>query len=481
MKRIVTLALAAGLFMGATAPVAEAAEFNVSGKFVFIGAGYDALALQNDAQLKNSLGTTESVTGSGFDVYQRFEMSLGIVASENLSGFVKIRAPKNGDWGNSGDGLGVGTGGTDVVALISAYVDWLIPSTDIAVRMGLQPIALPGVLGAPVLDDDVAAIVVDAPLTDNVSVQFGWIRTSATGGTSSTSDNVDLGVRLTDSYADAFFLVAPMKFDGFAITPWAAYLMQGDQNIDGGSIDNYTQANISATLLGTSNIWAGVTTEFSIMDPLTFELGFVYGSSDDLVLNSDGSKSGSSDGFVVDARLSYATDYGTPALFAWYGSGDDISDIEKGEAGRLPSISGGWTGSGVGVVSTYFKKSAYNIAPDSGVGSPAGLWGIGVSHSGFQPAEDWKLGGHIMYVKGTNDSEVVAKYGQGVINPAYLTDKDSLVEFAAYTTYDIYKDLQVAFELAYILQDIDTDLRGISGDCDASNAFRVTLGMQYLF
>lgn len=75
-------------------------------------------------------------------------------------------------WGQAG----VGGPGESVTARL-AYLDWLIPSTDVQVRMGRQVVNTPSyTFGSPILDDAIDGIMVNAPINDMVGVTFGWMR-----------------------------------------------------------------------------------------------------------------------------------------------------------------------------------------------------------------------------------------------------------------------------------------------------------------
>ena len=93
-----------------------------------------------------------------FNAMQRVRLQLDAVASESLSGtvFFEIGAQT---WGENGSGGALGADANNVVKLKNAYIDWMVPQTDLKVRMGIQGIALPSMTtGSNVFNDDVAGV-----------------------------------------------------------------------------------------------------------------------------------------------------------------------------------------------------------------------------------------------------------------------------------------------------------------------------------
>ncbi len=476
MKRIITLMLAAGLFMGATAATAEAsAEINVSGKYVMTGAytnnptGSNGLLLWGD-------------TGSDFSVRQRIEMDLSFSNSENLSAHMRLRMPARNIWGESPFGVG---GGALPIDLKLAYVDWYVPSTDVMVRMGLQAVALPTVLGSSVLDDFVAGVSVIAPFNDMVSLTAHWLRpVDDTAGNYNTSSGLDV-----------LAVTLPVTMDAFSITPWFAYGMATDATAASlyatysTPSSNYAasvpHAFNTAALTGESNWWLGFTSAITAFDPFSIALGFTYGSSSDVA----GVAGRDSAGWLLDAKLAYNGGmYGVPALFGWYSTGDDFEGYSLGDPyspiidyNRIAQLSGGWAPT---VTNAFFDQSMHGIAPNAGVYSASGTWALGLSYTGFQPTEAMTMGGHVKYVAGTNDYYSAMTF----FDPNYLTNEDSFWEIAVYSTYEIYKDLQAAVEFNYMITDFANRWNttyDLSGNRvmvnDGQNVFRATVGFRYMF
>ena len=167
MKRILTLMLAAAMTLGATSG-AQAIDFKASGEWLMGLAAGDASLVQKDGGKRTD---TNDVFGAG----QRVRLQLDAVASEALSGTVFFEI---GDqlWGNGESGAAMGADG-QVVKVKNAYLDWVVPNTDLQIRMGIQAIAMPDAAGgSAVMDGDVAGIVASYKFNDNVALTATWMR-----------------------------------------------------------------------------------------------------------------------------------------------------------------------------------------------------------------------------------------------------------------------------------------------------------------
>ena len=127
MKRIVTLILAAGLILGATS-AAQAVDFKVSGLW----------------QHRVSFADRNFEKHNGDDKLRaasRLRTQIDVIASESLKGVMFFEIGHQ-NWGKSAQGAALGTDGKEVKVRYS-YVDWVVPQTDVKVRMGLQKYTLP--------------------------------------------------------------------------------------------------------------------------------------------------------------------------------------------------------------------------------------------------------------------------------------------------------------------------------------------------
>ncbi|MDR1686534.1 MAG: porin, partial [Desulfovibrio sp.] len=135
-----------------------------------------------------NFGFTHSVHGDAYGTgddpsyaQQRIRTQIDFIISENLSAVYGVQVGTI-TWGRAEGGVGVESGGqmdSDGANLAThlAYLDWMIPSTGIQVRMGIQGIALPSTpMGTPVLDSQVAGVVVSTPLTDWLGLTAMWLR-----------------------------------------------------------------------------------------------------------------------------------------------------------------------------------------------------------------------------------------------------------------------------------------------------------------
>lgn len=455
MKKIITLALAAGMMAAAAAP-ASAADIKVDGSytFQFIQRSADYKAHKED------LAT------------QQVKLGLTATVSENLSAYFQTYS--YWDWGtndyyngNTANGGTAFDGAKISVKLYQAYVDWIIPNTTVKVRMGRQSIALPGLANGknPALwwKDPVDGITVSSPVTDYLDVAAFWARYDREDGTINVRDTAQ-----SDSL-DAFGLAANVKFDGVKVSPFIAYANIGE-DIPAGAV----KMNTPKGPAGSGNIfWAGFSSQLTMFDPIVAKLGFVYGDRNYAAKEDTPSQHG----WLVDASVAYKTPYGTPELFGWYGSGDD-KDVQYVAQNHLPAIGGRFNGS-----YGFYNGSKMNENELGNCHTGAGAWGIRLGMTGISFLEGLTHDVAVLYAQGTNDAR---NAGISAGKPAvhkYMTTKDSIVEFDFGTTYQIYKNLAARLEAAYVIENFDDNLkqrRGyVSGKFD--NAWKVALQLQYKF
>ncbi|WP_337809949.1 outer membrane homotrimeric porin, partial [Desulfovibrio sp.] len=393
---------------------------------------------------------------------------LDAVASEALSGTVFFEI---GDqvWGNAKSGGALGADGT-VVELKNAYIDWMVPNTDLKFRMGIQGIQLPNVAGgSAVFDDDVAGVVASYQFNENVGLTTFWARPyndnyAARADRTNYQDNMDL-----------FALMVPLTFDGVKVTPWAMYGMAGANSKTARSMGPYTRPILSDNVADTttskaygSMFWAGLPISLTLWDPLNVELDINYGYVESMGrytanrYNGTGFRMGDTkrEGWLVKALVEYKMDWGTPGIFGWYASGDD-GNVKNGSE-RMPTVSGcgnfmsfmgdgnyGWSSAD----SLYDRNLTYT-----------GTWGIGLRIHDLSFVEDLKHSFRVAYWGGTN-SPSMAKYVEhsygwdnGLDKDGhYLTTNDGLLEFNLVNSYQIYENLEANLELGYIVNMMDDD------------------------
>ena len=472
MKRIVTLLLAAGLVFGAFGG-AHAADIKAKGYWA-LGFGFtDSLDYYDKDKGGNG--------GDTFAARPRFRTQIDVVANENLSGVVYFEIGHQ-TWGKEDGALGADG---KVVKVRRSYIDWTVPQTDLKVRMGVQGLALPGATfgSNAVLDDDVAALTLSYAFNDMVSATAFWARPYDSG-----SD--DTNANRSYDEVDIFGLTVPVTLDGFKVTPYAAFASAG-KDVDtaqGASTDAFKTGMLSMSEIKAGGInedteqydawWGGVAFEMSKFDPFSLKADFTYGAKSGDVDTAERS------GWLASAKAAYKLGMVTPALFAWYGSGED-DDINNGSE-RMPSVSPqSWAPTSFGYPgSQYYDDSNFGL---NGVGS----WALGLELADISFIENLSHVFRVAYTKGTNDAEVIKKNagyaeafkptsvnlgGMGV----FLTDEDSAWEVNFDTTYKIYENLSLVAEMGYIKLDMDEDV-WTSDYSDTSDAKKLAFYFIYEF
>ena len=462
MKKLLTLLLAAGMVFSA-ANGASAVEMKVSGEwmasFTFADNMYNAYGgKEHPAPLEGSDGS--------FKAAQRIRINFDMVASEYLSGRVQLQvasgadAPNWYEWGTKG----AGDPGYEVTARL-AYLDWMIPTTDVLVRMGRQSVAMPSyTFGSSVLDDVIDGVVVNAPITDMVGVTVGWLRADAQqekwGGTHAPHSSIDLA-----------FLSVDVAADGFKVTPW------GMVGFHGSATDNFDMMGNGSTGLDENSTayWVGLGGELTLFDPFKFTADFMYSGND----ADHGAKRS---GWYAALGAEMKTAYATPFLRGWYASGDD--DDADGEGGRFLSVDGA---AAFDASSIYYD--AYGLlAATPDVCSAAGTWGVQLGVKEVSFIEDLSHMLSVTYFQGTNHSRNISnataiKDGAGYAGIkydgpiGYMTTEDSAVSIDFLNSYKLYENLTANILLAYLITDFDKNVWGQ----DYDNIFRGTLNFTYAF
>ena len=503
MKKLTTLALAAAMVMGA-ATCASAIDFKAKGQWQF---GFNL----GDSTMTSKVGQSatndrhHTNTNDIFGARQRVRLQLDAVASEALSGTVFFEIGHQ-NWGKGGDGAAMGADGM-VVKVRQAYLDWVVPQTDLKIRMGIQNLSLPSAAGdGNILDNtDTAAVVASYQFNENVGATLMWARPyndnftgtkHATWGsrTAGALDNVDL-----------LMLSVPLTFDGVEVTPWVMYGMLGKNAFNNGysSKDgDYVYSDPGKTRIMTgeglgnypfgfigdankrthkgygSMFWFGLPVKVTAFDPFNIEFDFNYGYVEKMGRYwvedmYNGTKSGLAstkrEGWLVKALVEYKMDWGTPGIFGWYASGDD-KNIKNGSE-RLPYLYAEQK-----FTSMLGEDVAYTGGHTDMKLSLDGSWGIGLQVKDLSFVEDLKHTLRVAYYGGTNDHKVL-RYGyipSSVTDDAtahkfrsnpwgqnkkdlYLTDKDAILEFNVNSYYQIYENLKMGLELAYAVNMMDSD------------------------
>ena len=501
MKKLMTLALAAAMMLGATTG-ANAIDFKAKGQWIM---SFDY------GQHNNFRSNQDGKPGSGFkgedefEARQRVRLQLDAVASEALSGTVFFEI---GDqvWGDNDNGGALGADGK-FVELKRAYIDWMVPQTDLKVRMGIQGLALPSFTtnASQIIDDDVAAVTLNYQFNENVGLTAFWARPyndnygykwDGQQGYQNYMDNMDM-----------FAVLLPLTFDGVKVTPWVMYAamgpgMFGDVDSKFGSAWTRASRGLQSGFNGTDPLdsygnafWAGVTGEVTYWDPFRIAWDVNYGSAaySDQKMNREG--------WLASLLLEYKLDWGTPGIYGWYGSGDDNNPRNGSE--RMPVVSANGNND--------FSNFAFNgnpyIAREGVLGSTmVGTWGIGARLKDVSFLEDLKHTLRVNFMGGTNapkmakyvsESQVYDKRGMGamhmgadVFDPLYLTTEDYALEIGLTNTYKMYDNFTVMLDAAYIAMWLDDSrstwgknpMNGFAGDRNGVyDAWNVNLSFVYSF
>ena len=494
MKKLLTLFLAAGMTLSA-AHGASAVELKVSGIYDFSFTGTANMNGSNSfmSSSDHRHNLKDELRSRHFDALQRLRLGMEFVVSEQLSAFYQAQigtfawgGPYKGAKKMETDGGALATRATNISTRL-AYLDWMIPTTDIHIRMGQQPFALPGfVAGSPVLDDPATGVSITAPVTDWLDLSGFWIR--AISDPWKNSDGV-YDYNSTD--VDLFGLIADMKFDAFRLTPWAV-VGHGGKHFSDVSNTGSTSSGIlpfngmdrlswndgvleSEADPSSSTIWfAGFSGEYKPFDPLRLALDFYYSGTE----NSHASTE--RNGWYVAGLAEYKLPYFVPTLVAWYASGDDKKPTNGSE--QPLTLSGGFAPGAC----SYFD-GRFSIANTIDKCDAGGTWGVSAQLNKITFLRDLYHDLAITYFQGTNNKnmpfDINNLYG-GDVSPAdYLTTKDSIIEVDFNSSYHIYKNLVAVLELSYLFQDINSNVwRNADNEkADFSDAWSASLNFRYKF
>ncbi|GFM36748.1 outer membrane homotrimeric porin [Desulfovibrio psychrotolerans] len=536
MNRIITLMLALCLVFGAVAN-SSAADIKAKGSFAMEYGWMDNTNFEKGSSTGGD-GTSED----DFVAQQRFRTQIDIVASENLSGVVFFEIDNVWGRNDAGDtkvkGGALGADGINIETK-RAFIDWTVPNTDLAFRMGIQGVALPGaVAGSPILNDDVAAILATYKFNDMFTLNAFWARPYD----ARQSDTLSGVGRNHNDEIDLFGLIAGVKLDGMKINPWAMYGAVGGGAQAVGGLQSLFAANVPSGVIsgnatnnwgpathtalpafiynsynGTENIdnhrawWLGLGYELNMFDPIVFKFDAVYGKVDGGDLNyrltgvngTDPANAFANgtvfhtdsdildrEGWALAAKLSYKMDMLTPGVIGWYGSGED-DDITNGSE-RLPFIKGAFAPTSFGY---YGYSGGFTVGTGEMMGATMdGKWGAGLLLEDIKVIEDLTSQVRVVYMEGTNDHDVLdslvkytstskATFLRNNVGK-FMTDKDHAWEVNFDHKYMIYENLAMIVELGYINLDLDDSTWGLNGANAVKydeDAWKANVIFQYTF
>ncbi|MDL2210499.1 outer membrane homotrimeric porin [Desulfovibrio sp. OttesenSCG-928-O18] len=484
MKRLVTLLFATALVLGFQAP-SQAVDVKVSGSWE-IGMGW-----------ADNIGFSDAKQGGGhsdmFSAAQRVRPQFDFIADDTLRAVLALETYFT--WGNREEG---GQLDADQATFVvrRAYLDWS-PADKLNIRMGMQGVALPSAaFGNPVLDTDVAGIVASYKFTDNVALTAFWLRPfdrSYYGADQQDGQNV------ADDM-DMFGLSLPITGQGFSVTPWAMYARNGNASDYWGYRADYNGNAVMTDMIdanqikGSSNMWwVGAAIELDMLEPISFKLDAMYGRS---TSSGDRDMAPEYSGFLLAGLIEYKSEawWGNPGLIAWYGSGDDSDDYKDGEFGRMPIVSADNAG---------FAPAGYGFSGSMGCmqdglisQSGVGLWGLGLQLDGISLIDKLSHTLRVVYVRGTNDEDMIKKtrngieargyssrlgsYLAGMGEGVYMTKEDQAWEFDFVSTYEVNENLTIYLETNYIVMDLDSGVWG-NRNSDTTNAWKAQLLFEYTF
>ena len=526
MKKLAVLLIASGLLLGASTS-ANAIDFKMKGRWVM---DFD---YGKNGTFTGGNGTTGYGDGEDqFEARQRVRIQMDAVASENLKGQLYFEIGKS-IWGQAKEGAALGADGK-TIKVRRAFIDWMLPETDLKVRMGLQGLGLPAFAAgtSQVFVDDVAAVTLSYRFNENVALTAFWARPyndnyggywdekkkdwTGTNGNAGFMDNVDMGA-----------LILPLTFDGVKVTPWFAmagigpnalaadkYTKGGEEltKVNSGSATSWKQT--TAGMLPAWGVvgndgkmkfrdvwrdkygtawWAGVSADVTYWDPFRIAFDFAAGG-----VNYGKSRLNRA-GWFAALLFEYKLDWGIPGLYGWYSSGDNKDAGDGSE--RLPFLS---LGNGKNDFSSYAWDGHPDIAREGTIGhSMAGTWGIGLRLKDVSFLEDLKHTLRVTYIGGTNKHGLLKKLrkydatnacwtpaanagGMGVEN-LYLTDLDSAMEFGFTTTYKMYENFDIRFDASYLALWLDNSNKtwahtGMNGKSrDVRDAWNLSVSFAYSF
>jgi hypothetical protein len=469
MKRLVLLATILAFVLG-MASMASAATIKASGQWALEFLFSENFDMTNENDSADSNGD--------FNVYQRARTQFDFIANENLKGVLatEIGTTRWGE-GNAGAAGFHFRDHSTPINVRRAYLDFMVPDTKVAVRGGLQGIALPN-SGAfnnsnIILDDEMPALVVSTPIIDEVSVLAGYGRLYDEDTTIGISGH-------TNGSLDTGFLALPVTLDGFAFAPYFVYAYAGHDAYTSMNVGNPGANDIIAGLLtknpdlttGRRAYWGGTSFTMTYFDPIKVMADVAYGN-----VNGGGDANNRS-GWMFDLAVDYTGfDYMTPEVFFAYTSGED-DNVNNGSE-RMPVIkTRNWAAG-----SFWFGGDTLLSGNNGYVNTEMGFWALGLSLKDISFIENLSHTVTGMYVQGTNDKntagQTIGETNLDFVSYGHsLTEKDHIIEFDLNNSYQLYDELTLSLDLGYIVNGYDKDTWG---SINREDAFKLSTGLSYNF
>lgn len=436
MKRLITLAIMVAFILG-TVGMAQAIQLNAKGDWQVSGNYVKNPNFDSDAK------------DDPFKAMTRVRLAFEFIANENLKGVFRVNT---GDlkWGGISDSAGnLDIGNRVNLQYDQAYLDFMVPNTQINIRGGLTPTALPNNLGSWILDDNIWTVAATIPFTEMIGLTFGWGR---------LQDNDDGGAGdYSKDEVDMFYAIVPITMDGIQVNPFAAYARAGRN-----AFENIV---VNADPKSSNHYWVGVSAAVSILDPIVIVGDFNFGGNSRVGNTAAGNSIGEARGWTAAGGVQFKMPMLTPMLFGLYESGESRSSAGVGNRSKImPTLSpdlGGVSSFGFGG-SNFRGNTRYAL----GLNGPTGKWGVGLKLLDITFVENLSHVANFAYYQGTNDQRVADATGNlGTSDKAYEINFD--------TTYKLYEELAAIVELGWI----KADLKNFSTD----DAWKAAVGLRYRF
>jgi len=428
-----------------------------------------------------------SKTEESFQIWERFRVRTDFVANEAVKFRLSLKVEDT--WGH---GTYTAANPTTAVVPYQAFLQFKLPGCAASATAGLQRVELPQsqlFYSSPVFGDNMAALVVKAPLIDKtLSAVAGFGRLI---DTDRTYDNTTTQVA---DELDAYFLALPVTLEGFKATPWGAVAVAGrnanyftnksSQYNTSFYADNLTSAGtyVSPALWRHDQNafwWAGGAFEVSALDPVRFYADVIYGAG-----AQNDRKKNRREGWFFDAGAEYTGwDLLTPKAFGWWSTGEDKSTMNGSE--RMPIIRSNW-----GPGNTFLFDDNQELVKDANMAmSPVGSWGLGASLDNMSFIEKMTHRLTFTFVGGTNSARAIRFLNSYMgSNPYFVMGRDLAVgEYVLGVNFDnkymIYQNLAAIVETGWAHGEFKQSVWGhrlVSQSRDG-DTWKVSFGLSYKF
>jgi hypothetical protein len=495
MKRVLALAVLAGLLLGSAAAWG-ATEVKMSG---------DARIWADWWSNMNYTGwnPTGTKTNQSMTIWELFRLKMDFVTDENLKFRFGIRV-MNIPWGgaaalNPGVNSGFLLDNPAVnISVYLAFMQFKWPGSNVEFTVGYQDLDLPisadMLYANPVLGiTRGAGALVKIPVCDNFKIQGGFIR-FVDGNPGFEPSTTTLADRL-----DGYVLTLPISVEGFKATPWSVLGVLGrdaaalgasipvgvsprlyNQNIGNNLLAPITYVAPATFLRQAQSLywWVGTTLSLTALDPFQFYGDIIYGAGaqNDKSLDKRA-------GLFLDVAAEYTGfNLMTPQATFWYSTGEDKS-LNNGSE-RMPVIDDNWGPSS----SFLFNNSQVFTAGYMGL-NPIGSWGFALSLDKISFIQDLKHRITFTFAGGTNSPSAIRLGNLYTGNGSYFQlGRDLTTQEYEYGVnfdhqYNIYENLAAVVETGWSHGNFQTSVWGhrFTNATRNGDAWKVTFGLKYLF